>query len=145
MMLSGRFSRILGLSEELPPDWARYPVSVVRCETQKCRFCRGYTHCYCNAAQKMLHCKRGASLDGESDDSSARTSRSDLHMTAFVEHAHELGVAFSPTGAPPTATRTVATIRSRLANFWPPALIGFGLVLTLGWNVGLAWLLYELI
>jgi hypothetical protein len=66
-------------------------------------------------------------------------------MTAFVEHAHELGVAFPPTGDPPTVTRTVATIKSRLANFWPPALIVFGLVLTLGWNVGLAWLLYELI
>jgi hypothetical protein len=66
-------------------------------------------------------------------------------MTAFVEHAHELGGTFPPTGAPPTATRTVATIGSRLANFWPPALIAFGLVLTLGWNVGLVWLLYELI
>jgi hypothetical protein len=66
-------------------------------------------------------------------------------MTALVEHAHELGVTFPSTGAPPTATRTVATIRSRLANFWPPALIAFGLVLTLGWNVGLVWLLYSLI
>jgi hypothetical protein len=66
-------------------------------------------------------------------------------MTAFAEHAHELGVAFPPTDALPTATRTVATIRSRLANFWPPALIALGLVLTLGWNVGLVWLLYELI
>lgn len=66
-------------------------------------------------------------------------------MTVFVERAHELGVTFAPTGAPPTAIRTVATIRSRLANLWPPALIAFGLVLTLGWNVGLVWLLYELI
>ena len=66
-------------------------------------------------------------------------------MTAFVEHAHEFGVTLPPTGTPPTAIRTVAMIRSRLANFWPPALIGFGLVLTLGWNVGLVWLLYELI
>jgi hypothetical protein len=97
----------------------------------------------CGAKNAALR-ERG-NLDGESDDSSARTSRSDPPMTAFVEHAHELGVTFSPTDAPPAATRIVATIRSRLANFWPPALIGFGLVLTLGWNVGLAWLLYELI
>jgi hypothetical protein len=66
-------------------------------------------------------------------------------MTALVEHAHELGGTFQSTDALPTPTRTVATIRSRLANFWPPVLIAFGLVLTLGWNVGLAWLLYELI
>jgi hypothetical protein len=66
-------------------------------------------------------------------------------MTAFVERAHELGVTFPGTDTPPTAARTVATIKSKLANFWPPALIAFGLVLTLGWNVGLAWLLYELI
>jgi hypothetical protein len=66
-------------------------------------------------------------------------------MTVFVERAHELGVTFPPTSAPPTAPRTVATIKSKLANFWPPALIALGLVLTLGWNVGLAWLLYEII
>lgn len=92
----------------------------------------------------MLHCReRGIRLGG--DESSARTSRSDQNMTAFVEHAHELGVTFPATGAPSTATRTVATIKSKLANFWPPALIAFGLVLTLGWNVGLVWVLYELI
>jgi hypothetical protein len=66
-------------------------------------------------------------------------------MTAFVEHAHQLGVSFSPTADSPTATRRVAAIKSKLANFWPPALIAFGLLLTLGWNVGLVWLLYELI
>jgi hypothetical protein len=66
-------------------------------------------------------------------------------MTALVEHAHELGVAFPPTDAPPNATSTFAAIRSRLVKFWPPALIAIGLVLTLGWNVGLVWLLYELI
>jgi hypothetical protein len=66
-------------------------------------------------------------------------------MTAFLERAHELGVTFPHTDTAPTATRTVAKIRSRLANFWPPALIAFGLVLTLGWNAGLVWLLYELI
>lgn len=93
----------------------------------------------------MLQCKRGAKLDGESDDFGARTSRSDPHMTAFVEHAHELGVTFPATDAPLTATRRVATIKSKLANFWPPALIAVGLALTLGWNVGLAWLLYRLI
>jgi hypothetical protein len=93
----------------------------------------------------MLHCRRGASLDGVSDDFSARTLRSDPHMTAFVEHAHELGVTFPATDARPTATRTVATIKNRLANFWPPALIAVGLALTLGWNVGLVWLLYRLI
>jgi hypothetical protein len=93
----------------------------------------------------MLHCRRGASLDGESDDFGARTSRSDPNMTAFVEHAHELGVTFPATDASPTATRRVATIKSKLANFWPPALIAVGLALTLGWNVGLAWLLYRLI
>ena len=64
-------------------------------------------------------------------------------MTAFFEHAYELG-AKQHTAAAPTPTRTIATIRSRLANLWPPALIGFGLILTLGWNVGLVWLLYEL-
>jgi hypothetical protein len=66
-------------------------------------------------------------------------------MTAFVEHAHQLGAAFPPRAASRTATRIVAAIKNRLANFWPPALIVFGLVLTLGWNVGLVWLLYELI
>jgi hypothetical protein len=66
-------------------------------------------------------------------------------MTAYVEHPHELGVTFPATDALLTATRTVATIKSRLANFWPPALIAGGLALTLGWNVGLAWLLYRLI
>jgi hypothetical protein len=66
-------------------------------------------------------------------------------MNALVEHAHEFGVTIPPTDAPPTATRKVATIRSRLANSWPPALIAIGLVLTLGWNLGLVWLLYELI
>jgi hypothetical protein len=66
-------------------------------------------------------------------------------MTAFAEHTHELGATFAPTADPQTATRTVATIKSKLASFWPPALIAFGLVLTLGWNVGLVWLLYKLI
>jgi len=66
-------------------------------------------------------------------------------MSAFVERTHEFGVTFPPTDASPTATRRVATIRSRLANFWPPALIALGLVLTLSWNIGLAWLLYLLI
>jgi hypothetical protein len=66
-------------------------------------------------------------------------------MTAFVEHAHELGATFSPTAAVQTATRSVAAIKSKLANFWPPALIALGLLLTLGWNVGLVWLLYLLI
>jgi hypothetical protein len=94
----------------------------------------------------MLHCKKGAAdLGGKRDQGSARTSRSDQDMTAFVEHAHELGVTFPATDAHPTATRTVATIKSKLANFWPPALIAVGLALTLGWNVGLAWLLYKLI
>jgi hypothetical protein len=65
-------------------------------------------------------------------------------MTAFVEHAHELGATFPPT-ATQTATRSVAAIKSKLANFWPPALIALGLLLTLGWNVGLVWLLYLLI
>jgi hypothetical protein len=64
-------------------------------------------------------------------------------MTAFVEHAHQLGV--TSTDASPTATRTVAAIKSKLANFWPPALIAVGFALTFGWNVGLVWLLYELI
>jgi hypothetical protein len=79
------------------------------------------------------------------DESSARTSRSDQNMTAFVEHAHQLGATFPSTAAQSTATRRVAAIKNRLASFWPPALIAFGLVLTLGWNVGLVWLLYELI
>jgi hypothetical protein len=55
-------------------------------------------------------------------------------MTAFVEHAHEFGSA-----------HRIATIKSKIANFWPPALIALGLVLTLTWNVGLVWLLYMLI
>jgi hypothetical protein len=92
----------------------------------------------------MLHCgERGFRLGG--DERSARTSRSDQNMTAFVEHAHQLGSTFSPAAGSGTATRRVAAIKIRLANFWPPALIAFGLVLTLGWNVGLVWLLYELI
>jgi hypothetical protein len=66
-------------------------------------------------------------------------------MTAFAEHAHQFGATLPHTAESPTATRRVAAIKNRLANFWPPALIGFGLVLTLGWNVGLVWLLYELI
>jgi hypothetical protein len=66
-------------------------------------------------------------------------------MTAFVEHAHQLGATFPSTAAQSTATRRVAAIKNRLASFWPPALIAFGLVLTLGWNVGLVWLLYEFI
>jgi hypothetical protein len=66
-------------------------------------------------------------------------------MIAFFEHAYELGAKLQHRVAAPSPTRTFAAIRSRLANFWPPALIAFGLILTLGWNVGLVWLLYELI
>jgi hypothetical protein len=66
-------------------------------------------------------------------------------MTAFVEHAQQLGATFPPTADSATATHRVAAIKNRLANFWPPALIAFGFVLTLGWNVGLVWLVYELI
>jgi hypothetical protein len=94
----------------------------------------------------MLQCGRGASgLDGKSDDYSARTSRLDQGMTAFAEHTHELGATFARTADAQTATRTVATIKRKLASFWPPALIAFGLILTLGWNVALVWLLYKLI
>jgi hypothetical protein len=94
----------------------------------------------------MLQCrKRAANLGGERDKASARTSRLDQDMTAFFQHAYEFGAKLQHTTAAPTATGTFATIRSELANFWPPALIAFGLILTLGWNVGLVWLLYELI
>ena len=94
----------------------------------------------------MLHCRRrAANLGGKRDKAGARTSRLDQDMTVFFEHAYELGAKLQHTAAAPTATRTFATIRSWLANFWPPALIAFGLILTLGWNVGLVWLLYELI
>jgi hypothetical protein len=79
------------------------------------------------------------------DESSSSTARSEQDMSAFVEHAHKLGVTFPPQADSPIETRTVGTIKSRLANFWPPVLIVLGLVLTLGWNVGLAWLLYLLI
>jgi hypothetical protein len=88
---------------------------------------------------------QGTANPGGGDESTARTSRSDQNMTAFAKHAHLLGVAFPATDPHQTATLTVAKIKSKLANFWPPALIAFGLVLTLGWNVGLVWLLYELI
>lgn len=94
----------------------------------------------------MLHCKKGAAdLGGKRDQGSARTSRLDQDMTAFFEHAYEFGAKLQHTAAAPTATRTFATIKGKLAKFWPPALIAFGLILTLGWNVGLVWLLYELI
>jgi hypothetical protein len=66
-------------------------------------------------------------------------------MIAFVEHAHELGATFPPTADARTAPPSVAAIKSKLANFWPPVLIALGLLLTLGWNVGLVWLLYLLI
>jgi hypothetical protein len=66
-------------------------------------------------------------------------------MTAFFERAHELDATPRHAAITPTATRQVAAIKSKLANFWPPALIVLGLLLTLGWNVGLVWLLYLLI
>jgi hypothetical protein len=66
-------------------------------------------------------------------------------MTAFFEHAHELDATPQVAAVGPTATRQIATIKSKLASFWPPALIALGLLLTLGWNVGLVWLLYLLI
>ena len=75
----------------------------------------------------------------------ALVPRSDQGMTAFAEHTHELGATFARTADAQTATRTVATIKRKLASFWPPALIAFGLILTLGWNVALVWLLYKLI
>jgi hypothetical protein len=99
------------------------------------------------AMRRKKCCSAGeeAGLGGKSDDCSVHTSRSDQDMTAFAEHAHELGTTFPPAADAQTATHRVATLKSRLANFWPPALIALGLALTLSWNVGLVWLLYELI
>jgi hypothetical protein len=65
-------------------------------------------------------------------------------MTALVGRAHGIGAAF-PSAIVQTGTTKIATIKSRLANSWPPALIVLGLILTVGWNAGLLWLLYELV
>jgi hypothetical protein len=89
--------------------------------------------------------ERGGRPGWKRDQGSARTSRSDQDMTAFFERAHELDATPQVAAVGPTATRQIATIKSKLASFWPPALIALGLLLTLGWNVGLVWLLYLLI
>jgi hypothetical protein len=66
-------------------------------------------------------------------------------MTALVERAHEIGSAFPSPAVSRIGMTKMAAIKSKLSASWPPALIVLGLILTLGWNAGLLWLVYELV
>jgi hypothetical protein len=59
-------------------------------------------------------------------------------MTAIVEHTQEMGAASAP-AAP------LAKIKTRLADLWPPVMVGMGLFLTVVWAAGLVGLLVSLI
>lgn len=50
-----------------------------------------------------------------------------------------------PAALAPAQMSEGSTIKSRIINSWPAALVGLGLVLTIGWNVGLLWLLYRVV
>jgi hypothetical protein len=39
----------------------------------------------------------------------------------------------------------IAAIKSQLSTAWPPVMIVFGLIITLGWTIGFAWLLLRLV
>jgi hypothetical protein len=66
-------------------------------------------------------------------------------MTATTERAHQVGTAFSTSAVAQIGAAKISAIKKTLSNLWPPTLIVLGLVLTLGWNVGLVWLLFELV
>jgi hypothetical protein len=59
-------------------------------------------------------------------------------MTAVLEHTE--GAKAAPY---PAAAASVAAIKETLADAWPPAMIGVGLLLTAIWNGGLLWLLLR--
>lgn len=61
-------------------------------------------------------------------------------MTAVFEHTRKSDHA----PASGLAGRAVA-IKSGLAGWWPPAMIGVGLFLTLAWSGSLLWLFVRMI
>jgi hypothetical protein len=63
-----------------------------------------------------------------------------MDMTAQIETQNGIEAAL-----PSVAGAVTATNATRLADLWPPAMIGLGLILTLGWNVGLFLLLWRVI
>ncbi len=61
-------------------------------------------------------------------------------MTSFVEIAQEHTAESRPAAAAP-----VATIKTKLADFWPLAMIAVGLGLTLALTAGILWLSLSLL
>jgi hypothetical protein len=62
-------------------------------------------------------------------------------MAVLAESVHEIG-------APARRIAAVAiftTVKSRVVDLWPPAIVAVGLGLSLVWTVGLSWLLYAMI
>lgn len=61
-------------------------------------------------------------------------------MTDFVATGHAVR-----TRSPAAFGGSFATIRTKLVDAWPLAMIAFGVVLTLVWSAGLFWLLLSLL
>lgn len=62
--------------------------------------------------------------------------------TSIVGNAAEIEA--SSTSSLPIVARK-ATLKAKLAGLWPPAVIAFGLVLTVAWAAGLLWLLHFVV
>jgi len=63
----------------------------------------------------------------------------------ILEHAPKLRAEYAIPADVGVGMAKIAAIKSRLSASWPPVMIVLGLILTLGWTVGLAWLLLRLV
>jgi hypothetical protein len=62
-------------------------------------------------------------------------------MAAVVESVHEIEALASRSPAVGSST----TIKSRVVDLWPAAIVAVGLGLSLAWTAGLFWLAYVIV
>jgi hypothetical protein len=66
-------------------------------------------------------------------------------MTAIVERPQEISVAYTMPADARFGMAKITAIKSQLSASWPPVMIVLGLILTLVWTIGLAWLSLRLV